>query len=121
MDSFDRTIIEDLKDQKPQTFQEILTKADFSHNTLRRYLDQLIARGLVERQKKPQDGPGRPTYLYSIPESVAGRPLSAILGQGMGLVAISFDGLRSLCKHEEGGYCKEIRGGCGARVCPKIV
>jgi predicted ArsR family transcriptional regulator len=60
MDSFDRRIIEALRDQKPKTFQEILSKVDFTHNTLRQHLDQLLAQGLVERYKRPQGGPGGP-------------------------------------------------------------
>ena len=108
-------------DHKPKTYQEILSRVDFNHNTLQQHLDQLLGRGLVERYKQPQDGPGRPIYLYSIPKNIVGRPLSAILNPGTGLVVLSFDGLRRLCRHEKGGYCKEIRGGCDARNCPKIM
>jgi hypothetical protein len=39
----------------------------------------------------------------------------------LGLVMLSFDALRRLCRHEKGGYCKEIRGGCDSQKCPKIV
>jgi len=121
LDSFDRRIIETLMDQKPKTFHEILARVDFTHNTLRQRLDQLIDRDLVERRKQPQKGPGRPVYLYSIPKNLIGRPISTVLNPGAGLVVISFDGLRRLCRHEKGGYCKEIRGDCDARKCPKIM
>ena len=121
MDPFKRKIIEALKDQKPQTFQEILSKVDFTHNTLRQHLDQHLGRGLVQRQKRHQNGLGMPVYLYRIPDNVAGRPLAAILNPRMGLVVVSFDGLRRLCRQEKGGFCKEISGGCDARVCPKIM
>ena len=120
MDSFDRRIIEALMDQKPKTFQEILSRVGFTHNALRQHLDQLLGRGLVERRKQPQVGPGRPVYVYKIPKNIVS-PLSVILNLGTGLVVLSFDGLRRLCRHEKGGYCKEIRGGCDARKCPKIM
>ena len=108
-------------DQKPKTFHQILTIVSFTHNTLQQHLDQLIDRGLIERYKQPQKGPGRPVYLYSIYKNLIGRPMSAVLNPRTGLVVLSFDGLRRLCRHEKGGYCKEIRSGCDARNCPKIM
>jgi hypothetical protein len=36
-------------------------------------------------------------------------------------VFLSFDALRFLYRHENGGYCKEIRGRCRANKCPKIL
>ena len=38
-----------LKDETPRTFQQILSDAGFSHNTLRLHLDELVYKGLVER------------------------------------------------------------------------
>ena len=114
-------MIETLMNQKPKTFQEILSRVDFTHNTLRQHVDQLLNRGLVERRKQPQKGPGRPVYVYNIPENLIGRQISAILNPGMGLVVLSFDVLRRLCRHEKGGYCKEIRSGCNVLNCPKIM
>ena len=108
-------------DKQPKTFQEILARVDFTHNTLQQHLDQLLERGLVERNKHPQKGPGRPVYIYSIPENIVGRPLSVTQNLGTGLVVLGFDVLRRLCRHEKGGYCKEIRGGCDARDCPKTL
>ena len=120
MDLFDRRILEALSSGKARSFQDILSMVDFSHNTLRQHLDQLMDRGLVERRKKPQKGPGRPIYLYSL-SGDARRSISALLRPDLGLVALSFDTLQRLCRHEKGGYCKEIRGGCYAQKCPKIV
>ncbi|TFH18601.1 hypothetical protein E4H04_02905 [Candidatus Bathyarchaeota archaeon] len=108
-------------DQKPKTFNQILTVVGFTHNTLQQCLDQLIERCLIERYKQPQKGPGRPVYLYSIPKNLFGRAISAVLNPRTGLVVLCFDGLRRLCRHEKGGYCKEIRGSCGAEKCPKII
>ena len=78
-------------DKKPKTFQETLTRADFTHNTLRQHHDQLLSRGLVERHRQPQAVPGRPVYVHSIP-NIVGRPLSVILSPGVGLVVLSFVG-----------------------------
>ena len=91
------------------------------HNTLQQYLEKLLAKGLVERRKQPTESPGRPTYVYNIPEDLKGRPLSVLLNPRSGWVVLSFDVLRRLCRHEKGGYCKEMRGRCGVRKCPKIV
>ena len=120
MDLFDTKILEALSSTKPHNFQEILSKVDFTHNTLRQHLDQLIAKGLVERRKEPKPGPGRPSYRYSLsPE--ARRNISALLRPDLGLVTLSFDSLRHLCRYEKGGYCKEIRGSCEAWNCPKTI
>ena len=120
MDSFNRKILDALRNGKPKGFHEILSMVDFSHNTLRQHLDQLIEQGLVERCKAPQRGPGRPSYRYIL-SGDARRGLSALLRPDLGLVMLPFDGLRRLCRHEKGGYCKEIRGDCEAGKCPKIV
>jgi predicted ArsR family transcriptional regulator len=120
LDLFDRRILEVLGSGEARSFQEILSKAGFSHNTLRQHLDQLIVKGLVERRKEPKEGPGRPSYRYSL-SGDAGGGISAHLRPDLGLVVLSFDGLRRLCRHEKGGYCKEIRGGCDSQKCPRIV
>ena len=120
MDLFDRRILEVLSSGTPRSFQEIQSKVDFTHNTLRQHLDQLIEKGLIERRKKPKEGPGRPSYVYII-NADARRNISTLLRPDLGMVALSFNSLQSLCRHEKGGYCKEIRGGCGAEKCPKII
>jgi DNA-binding MarR family transcriptional regulator len=66
LDLFERKIIEVLSSGEPKDLHNLLLKLDFSHNTLRQHLDQLIARGLVERRKVPKEGPGRPSYRYSL-------------------------------------------------------
>ena len=35
----------------------------------------------------------------------------------LGLVSLSFDRLRLICRHEKGGYYKEIRGKCKTNNC----
>ena len=64
---------------------------------------------------------GEHALTFSIPKNLIGKPLSVIQNPGTGLVVLSFDGQRRLYRHEKGGYCKEIRGGCNARDCPKIM
>jgi len=120
MDLFNRRILEALSSGKARSFQDILSMVGFSHNTLRQHLDQLITKGLVERRKEPQKGPGRPSYRYSL-SGDARRGLSALLRPDLGLVVLSFDTLQRLCRHEKGGYCKEIRGSCEAWDCPKTM
>lgn len=121
MDFFDRRILAVLRNRKARDFQQILSEVDFSHNILRHHLDQLIDQGLIERRKRPKKGPGRPRFIYSLSRDIDGRTLSALLDPYKGLVVPPFEKLQHLCRHEKGGYCKEIRGRCGAQNCPQIV
>jgi predicted transcriptional regulator len=121
MDHFYRTIAQLLVHNEKITFNEILEKVDFTHNTLQQHLEELLARGIIERMKKPQNKPGRPTFVCKIPENIKGRPLTALMAQTTNWIVLSFDVLIHLCRHEKGGYCKEIRGSCEARNCPKIL
>ncbi len=121
MDYIDRQILTILKDKKARDFQQFLSEVDFSHNTLRQHLDTLIDQGIVERSKRPRAGPGRPRFTYCLSRSFDVLTLSAFLDPYQGLVVIPFDVLSRLCRHEKGGYCKEMRRGCDAGICPKIV
>jgi DNA-binding Lrp family transcriptional regulator len=121
MDPFDRTIIQLLADNERLTFNEIQEKVYFSHNTLQQHLEELLEKGIIIRIKQHQNRPGRPTYVYKIPENLKGRPLTTILTPRVNWVVLSFDSLRSMCRHEKGGYCKEIRGRCRALNCPKTL
>jgi predicted ArsR family transcriptional regulator len=109
-----------LRDSKPRTFQQILSEAGFSHNTLRRHLDGLVDRGLIARRKRPRKGPGRPLFTYGMSRG-AERAVSALSDPSMGLVVVSFEGLRRFCRREKGGFCKEVRGRCTPVSCPQIV
>ena len=120
MDFYDRGVLAILKDGKSRTFQQKLSKAGFSHNTLRQHLDELVDQGLVERDKRPREGPGRPLFTYRLSKG-AERAASALLDPSMGLVVVSFEGLRRLCKRGKDGFCKEIRGRCTPVSCPQIV
>jgi DNA-binding HxlR family transcriptional regulator len=121
LDRFDREIIQILSKAENMTFNQIKSKVGFSHNTLQQHLEELLDKGLVERRKRQQGRPGRPTYIYGIPNNLKGRPLTAITTPESNWVVISFDSLSRLCRHEKGGYCKEIRGPCRARYCPKTL
>jgi predicted ArsR family transcriptional regulator len=119
MDLFDVAILNSLRSKDNVEFNEILSYVDFSHNTLREHLNNLVEQRLVERIKRPQSGPGRPIYIYSLPSEVK-RSLSSLINPELGLVSLSFDSLRRVCRHEKGSYCKEIRGQCKAINCPQI-
>ena len=121
MDFFDRRILAVMKDGKPRKFDQILSEVEFSHNTLRLHLTQLEEHGLVVRHKRPQEGPGRPQYAYSLHKGVDGRAVSAIVDPYKGLVVLPFEKLRRICRHEKGRYCKEIGGRCAPPNCPPII
>ena len=121
MDYLDRRILIVLRDRRAKDFQQILSEVDFSHNTLRQHQDSLIDQGMVERRKRTTGGPGRPRFTYRLSRNVDTRALSTLLDPYKGLVALPFEKLRRLCRREKGGYCKELRRGCEARICPQII
>jgi len=120
MDLFDVAILKALRSKVNVEFHEILSYVDFSHNTLRDHLNKLVEQRLVERIKRPRSGPGRPIYIYSLPSEVK-RSLSSLIKPELGIVSLSFDRLKRICRHEKGGYCKEIRGQCKPINCPQIL
>ena len=121
MDLFDRRILTVLRDRRSRNFQQILSEVGFSPNTLRLHLVQLVEQGLVVRRKRPQEGPGRPQFTYSLLKGVDGRAVSALVDPYKGLVVIPFEKLQRICRHEKGRYCKEIRGRCAPENCPQII
>ena len=120
MDFYDRGVLAIMRDGKSRTFQQTLSEAGFPHNTLRQHLDDLVDQRLVERRKRPRTGPGRPLFAYRLSKG-AERAVSALMDPSMGLVAVSFEGLRRFCRREKGGFCKEIGGRCTPFSCPQIV
>ena len=121
MDLYNRRILAVLRDGKSRNFHQILSEVGFSYNTLRLHLAQLVEQGLVARWKRPQQGPGRPGFSYSLAKGVDGRAVSALADPYKGLVVLSFDELQHICRHEKGGYCKEMRGRCALQNCPQII
>ena len=75
----------------------------------------------MARRKRPKRGPGRPGFSYSLAKGVDGRAVSALADLYKGLVVLSFDELQHICRHEKGGYCKEMRGSCVPQNCPQII
>jgi predicted ArsR family transcriptional regulator len=120
MDFYDRKILTVTKDGKPRSFQQILSEAGFSHNTLRQHLDKLVDQDLVERLKMPRKSPGRPLLDYRLSGGISEQAVSALSNPSLGLVAVSFEGLRRVCRREKGGFCKEIRGRCAPFSCPLV-
>ncbi len=119
MDEFDEETLEALRDGKPHTFQQILEKVNFSHNTLRLHLDKLVDQRLITREKVTRETRGRPTYVYSV--SSAGRRASMMLRSGVDeVVVLPFSGLSQVCRFEKGGFCKKMRVDCEAQICPQI-
>ena len=121
MDLYDRRILAVLRNGKSRNFQQILSEVGFSYNTLRLHLAQLVEHGLVVRRKRPQQGPGRPQFAYALHKGVDGQAVSALVDPYKGLVVLSFANLQRICRHEKGGYCKEIRGRCAPRNCLQII
>jgi predicted ArsR family transcriptional regulator len=120
MDFYDKGIMAILRDGEPRTFQQILSEAGFSHNTLRQHMDKLVDRGLITRRKRPRKGPGRPLFIYRLSRG-AEKAVSALSDPSMGLVVVSFEGLRRFCRREKGGFCKEVRDRCTPWNCPQIL
>jgi len=83
-------------------------------------LDQLIAKGLVVKEKTLPDGLGRPKFAYFIPPSVRRQVCAALSDPSIEIVHLPFSRLKHLCRFEKGGYCKEARKNCNSETCPQI-
>lgn len=51
---YDRRTLAVLRDRKPRNFRQIVSEGEFSYNTSRLHLVQLVEHGLVVGGKKPQ-------------------------------------------------------------------
>ena len=119
MDEFDEAILNALIDGKPHSFNQLLNKIGFSHNTLRIHLDKLVDQTIVTREKVTREGRGRPIYVYSL--SSGGRRVALMLRSGVeGVVALPFSSLGQVCRFEKGGFCKKVRMDCEVLNCPQI-
>ncbi|MFQ6094962.1 MAG: helix-turn-helix domain-containing protein [Candidatus Bathyarchaeia archaeon] len=121
MDSFDRRILAVLKGGKPREFEELLEEVGFSHNTLRLHLARLERQGFIVKAKKPQKGPGRPSFTYSLPPRLRHRVALTLTEPHTTIVSLTFQKLRHLCRFEKGGYCKKISRKCAPQNCPQIL
>ena len=119
MDELDEETLNALRDGKPHTFNQLLEKITFSHNTLTLHLDKLVDLKLILKEKITRETRGRPIYVYSV--SSVGRKASLMLRSGVeDVVSIPFSSLGQVCRFEKGGFCKKMRMECEARVCPQI-
>ena len=108
---------------KPKQFwllKEILSSSGCSRKTVFARLNLLEEKGLV---KKFLDKPGvkrvgRPCTLYCPSRALRSLRPAESLSQ---IVAIPATKLKSLCRHEKGGYCKETRTPCQPTKCLHIV
>ena len=119
MDPFNTAILNLLRDDKPREFKQILAAVKFSHNTLRNHLNSLVDQSLVLKEKRPEEGRGRPMFTYSIPAG-SGMVPRVLPNPSTGVVSLSFGKLSQICRFEKGGFCKKIRGSCNAQICPQI-
>jgi len=119
MDPFDESIMKALRGRDPMDFQQILGEVGFSHNTLRLHLNNMVDRGLIVREKKPAEGPGRPKFTYSTPRRPGWRALSTQTGSSE-MVTLPFRVIRRLCRSQRGGRCRETKEPCEAQNCPPI-
>ena len=76
MDSFDERILTELKNSESLNFKQLLRAVEFSHNTLRVHIAQLMRQGMIVQTKKTTNGPGRPVLAYSLPPEINLKPMS---------------------------------------------
>jgi len=108
MDLYDRGILTILRDEKSRTFQQLLSEAGFSLNTLRKHLNELVDQGLVARRKRPRKNPGRPLFTYRLQKGVESG-VSTLLNPSKGLMVVSFEELSRFCKREKDGSARKSR------------
>ena len=120
MDFFDERILAELKGGDPRSFSSLLAKVGFSHNTLQQHLGNLVAKGLVLREKSVLNDFGRPKFTYHIASKASKQVAAALQDPTTELVSIPFSRLRHVCRFEKGGYCKETKKDCASQICPQI-
>ena len=121
MDFFDECIFEALKDGRLKDFEQILQKVDFSHNTLKLHLGHLVDQSLTVKEKLPSKRLGRPKFMYSVPSKVS-RQLTHLLSEDYTeIIHLTFNRLKSICKYENGGYCKKIKTQCETKNGPQTL
>jgi len=109
---------------KPKQFwllKEILGSSGCSRKTVFARLKLLEEKGLVKKFLDRKSGVkrvGRPFTLYCPSKALLSLRPAESLSQ---IVAIPATKLKSLCRHEKGGFCKETRTPCQSTKCPHIV
>lgn len=96
MDPFDERILGALRDSRSRDCHQLLGEVGFSYNTLRLHLNTLVEKGLINKEKIPVEGRGRPKFIYSM--SQGGSSLASGTFTGLTeVVTIPFKGLKRLC------------------------
>jgi len=121
MDSFDRLILDSLKDGSRRSFKEILVRGGMSHNTLKRYLRRLMIEGLVSRAENVANRRGRPEYGYYLTPKLKQRVNLRLTEPYTSLVTLTFTKLKQICRHNKSGFCQAKRRNCGSYICPHIM
>ena len=109
------------KPKQSWLLKEILGSSSCSRKTVFARLKLLEEKGLVKKflDKKPGvRSVGRPCTLYYPSKALLSLRPSESLSQ---IVAIPATKLKSLCRHEKGGFCKETRTQCQPTNCLYIV
>jgi predicted ArsR family transcriptional regulator len=65
---YDKEILTILRDEKSRTFQQLLSEAGFSHNTLRKHLNERVDQDLVSKRKRHQKSSGRSLVIMAYRE-----------------------------------------------------
>ena len=89
---------------------QLVERSDLARQTVHNHLRHLVEIGILSHEAV-KSGRGRPTILYRRSR----QPVEA--GEGVDLVALTFQKLRHACRFEKGGWCKEVRGKCAPERC----
>ena len=103
MDELDEETLNALRDGKPHTFNQLLEKVAFSHNTLTLHLDKLVDQKLILKEKITKEPGGKPTNVYSV--SSVGRKVSVMLRSGVeDVIVFPFSRLGQVYRFDKGDF-----------------
>jgi len=113
LDFIDRKILDVLtRKDEPLTLAELVRDSGFARSTVIIHLERLGSGELILKEKKPNEGRGRPEFQY--------RPASAPqpkVAPQPSIVVLEFSTLKKACRYEKGGYCKLARDRCATQNC----
>jgi len=73
----------------------------------RTVLASLEKQGFIVKFKKPKKGPGRPSFVYSLPPEIRNQVTLTITKPYTTIVSLTFQRLKHLCRFEKGGILQE--------------
>ena len=115
MNAFDEKLVLALRGG-PLGLSELVGETGFARQTVHNHLQSLVERGLVVKKTLP-GGRGRPKVKYrltpGLPRDLPTTDLQVVL--------LLFKKLKTVCRHEKGGRCKQIRNRCDPSLCPLTV